>query len=457
MKLDRANQALVVAATAMLLVSFVGTATNIAVPVLEDEFPNESLSTISWVISGFNVTQVTFMLIGGRLADRLGRKRVFLTGMVLFGVGAALSGAAPDIRLIIAARVIQALGAALVLPSSLAAVLPEFPIERHATVVSLWSSMGILGAAAAPTVAAGLLQVSSWRAVFFVAAPISALAFVAGQRVLTPVPGAPTAGRLDLVGTAAGTTAVGGLVLVIVQGRVWGWTDPVILAVGMLAAVNAVLFVTSSRSSAEPLVDFGLFGVQSFTVVTLASALLATSTTAAWFLYPLFMIEAWDYSIFQVGLAMTPGPVALVVASLFSGRFADRRGYKHMLILGSVLAMVGTAWMALWLEPGRSYVFAFLPGTLCIGLGMALMLGPGNSAALRDVDLAQLGAANAVYNTARIFGGALGIAVVASIIGTAVAGQRLDELRTGWWTMVAVMSVSPLLLAVAYPRDAHVS
>jgi MFS family permease len=291
MKLDRANQALVVAATAMLLVSFVGTATNIAVPVLEDEFPNESLSTISWVISGFNVTQVTFMLIGGRLADRLGRKRVFLTGMVLFGVGAALSGAAPDIRLIIAARVIQALGAALVLPSSLAAVLPEFPIERHATVVSLWSSMGILGAAAAPTVAAGLLQVSSWRAVFFVAAPISALAFVAGQRVLTPVPGAPTAGRLDLVGTAAGTTAVGGLVLVIVQGRVWGWTDPVILAVGMLAAVNAVLFVTSSRSSAEPLVDFGLFGVQSFTVVTLASALLATSTTAAWFLYPLFMID----------------------------------------------------------------------------------------------------------------------------------------------------------------------
>lgn len=451
----RANQALVVAATAMLLVSFVGTATNIAVPVLEDEFASESLATISWVVSAFNVTMVTFMLLGGRLADRLGRRRVFLTGMMLFAVGAALSGLAPGIGWIIAARVVQAVGAALVLPSSLAAVLPLFDRQRHATVVSMWSSMGILGAAAAPTVAAAVLQVASWRAVFLIAAPIAALAFIGGLLVLEPDPGADDAAPLDVVGTIAGTTAVGGLVLVIVQGRVWGWSDPLILSVTALALVNAVLFTQSSMFHPEPLIDLDLFRIRSFTVVTVASALLATSTTASWFLYPLFMIEIWEYSIFQVGLAMTPGPLVLVFAAVSAGRFADRHGYRRMLVLGASLATFGTAWMASWLAPGTSYWVAFLPGTVSIGLGMALMLGPGNSAALRDVPEAQLGAGNAIYNTARIFGGALGVAVVAAIIGDAIGAGRLDAFRLGWWSMVAAMALAPVVLWFAYPRDNH--
>ncbi|MGB5759919.1 MAG: MFS transporter, partial [Acidimicrobiales bacterium] len=157
----------------MLLAAFVGTATNIAVPVLEQEFPDAGLATISWVVSAFNVAQVTFMLLGGRLADRLGRKKIFLRGLAVFAVGAALSGIAPSIELVIAARIGQAIGVAMMLPSSLAAVLPEFPTERHGSVVSLWSSMGVLGAAAAPTVAAGLLEVSSWRFVFAIVVPIA--------------------------------------------------------------------------------------------------------------------------------------------------------------------------------------------------------------------------------------------------------------------------------------------
>ena len=157
----------------MLLAAFVGTATNIAIPVLEEEFSGESLTHIAWVISGFSVTQVTFMLLGGRLADRIGRRRIFVIGLGVFAVGAALSAVAPSIDLVIAARVIQAIGVALVIPSSLAAVLPLYPKEQHGSVVSLWSSMGVLGAAAAPTVAAGLLEVSSWRVVFAIVVPIA--------------------------------------------------------------------------------------------------------------------------------------------------------------------------------------------------------------------------------------------------------------------------------------------
>ncbi len=450
---SRSNQALTVAAAAMLLAAFVGTATNIAIPILEDDFPDVPLTTLSWVVSGFNVTQVTFMLLGGRLADRLGRRRVFLQGLVVFALGAALSGIAPSIEGIIAARIVQAMGVALMLPSSLAAVLPEFPPERHGRVVSWWSSMGVLGAAAAPTVAAGLLQVASWRYVFLAAVPIALIALGAGRRVLAPGVVVENPPPLDLVGAVTGTLAIGGLTFSIVQGRAWGWTDWRILTVAATTLLAGTIFFRSSKRHPEPLFDLDLLQIKTFSTVTLAGALLSASTSATWFLYPLFMIEVWDYSILQVGLAMTPGPVVLILFAPLAGRAVDLRGYKNLLIFGATMATVGTAWMAWRLLPDETYVRAFLPGTISIGLGMAFMLGPANAAALRDVPQEQLGAANAAYNMTRMTGAALGVAVTAAIIGDAATGDRLDAFRASWFAVAGVMAFAPLLLWLRYPND----
>lgn len=436
----------------MLLAAFVGTATNIAVPVIEAEFPDAGLATVSWVVSGFNVAQVTFMLLGGRLADRIGRRTIFLRGLAVFAVGAALSGIAPTIGLVIAARIVQAIGVSLMLPSSLAAVLPEFPPERHGSVVSIWSAMGVFGAAIAPTIAAGILELSGWRAVFLTAVPISIAALLAGRRILPEVPPAERPPPLDLVGAATGTLVVGGATVAIVQGRLWGWTDWRILLLVLVAGVAGVLFVRSSARHPEPLLDLGLGRIRTFTVATGASSLIATSTSGTWFLYPLFMSDVWDYSLIEIGLAMTPGPAILVVLAPFAGRLADRHGYRWLLIAGSVLATLGTAWMAWRLQPGERYVTAFLPGTLGIGAGMALVLGPANAAALRDVPSAQLGSANATFTTFRMASMAMGVAVSAAIIGDAAVGERLDEFRQSWWTLVAAMSFAPVLLWWRYPR-----
>lgn len=436
----------------MLLAAFVGTATNIAVPVLEEEFPDVSLATISWVVSGFNVAQVTFMLLGGRLADRLGRKKIFLRGLALFAVGAALSGIAPTIELIIASRIGQAIGVSLMLPASLTAVLPEYPPERHGSVVSWWSAMGVLGAAIAPTVAAGILEISGWRAVFLSAAPIAVLALYAGRRILQPGLVADDPAPIDLVGVVTGTLAVGGLAVTIVQGRIWGWTDIKIVLLTLVTLVAGVVFARSSLRHPEPLLDFGLFKIPTFSVTTLAGAAISTSTSATWFLYPLFMTEVWDYSILEIGLAMTPGPAVLVLLAPFAGSVADRYGYRWPMIIGAALATAGTAWMAWQLNPGGTYVVAFLPGTLSIGSGMALMLGPANAAALSGVPGEQLSSANATYSTARSASAALGVAVSAAIIGDTAVGERLSAFRTSWWTMVAVMALGPLLLWWKYPR-----
>ncbi len=434
----------------MLLAAFVGTATNIAIPVLEKEFSGESLTHIAWVISGFAVTQVTFMLLGGRLADRIGRRRIFMIGLGVFAVGAALSAAAPSIDLIIAARVIQAIGVALVIPSSLAAVLPLYPKEQHGSVVSLWSSMGVLGAAAAPTVAAGLLEVSSWRIVFAVVVPIALGGMVLASRYMADDTVTDRPPPLDLLGTVTGTLAIGGTTFVIVQGRAWGWFDGRIIVVFIAAVIGAVLFVRSSRGHDEPLLDFGLLTIPSFRVVTAASAFLSASTAATWFLYPLFLNDVWQYSNLEIGLAMTPGPGILVICAPIAGKLVDRYGYRELLIAGGILATVGTAWMAWRLRADETYVRAFLPGTLSIGLGMAFMLGPANAAALRDVPAEQLGAANAAFNTGKSAFSAFGIAITTAIIGSAVVGERIEEFRLGWWSMVAVMSLSPVVLFLGY-------
>jgi len=438
----------------MLLTAFVGTAANIAIPVLEDEFSGQSLSHIAWVISAFAVTQVTFMLLGGRLADRIGRRRVFIIGLSVFAVGAALSAVAPSINLVIAARVIQAIGVALIIPASLAAVLPLYPKDRHGSVVSLWSSMGVLGAAAGPTIAAGLLEVSSWRIVFAVAVPIALAGIVLATRYMADDTVVERPPRLDILGTITGTMAIAGITFVIVQGRAWGFFDPRIITVFVTAIVGGTVFIRSSRRHDEPLLDFGLLRVRSFRTVTIANAMLSTSTAATWFLYPLFLSDVWDYSNIEIGLAMTPGPLTLVVFAPLAGWLADRYGYRELLIVGGVLATFGTAWMAWRLRPDEIYVRAFLPGTISIGLGMAFVLGPANAAALRDIAEAQLGAANAAYNTARSACGAFGVAITTAMIGDAAVGERIEEFRLGWWSMVAVMSVSPLLIWLFYRPNA---
>jgi EmrB/QacA subfamily drug resistance transporter len=436
----------------MLLISFVTTATNLAVPALERYF-NGSLSSVSWVVSAFNVAQVTLMLVGGRVADRRGRRPVFLTGLAVFAIGASASALSPTLGLLIVARVVQAVGAALVLPTSLVAVLPSYPPERHAAVVSLWSSMGVVGSTLAPTVSAGLLSLGGWRTVFAVAAPLAVVAGVAGHLSLPDSRPEQRPGRLDLVGAVAGTLFVGGLSFALVQGRVWGWRSAPVLAAALTAIGAAAVFVRRSTHHPEPLVDLHLLGVRSFAVPAAASAILAGSGAATWFLYPLFMSQEWGFTILQVGLGMSPGALVMVVVTLLAGRMADRRGYRRQLVIGAWLPVAGVTWMAFFLRPDASYVAGFLPGTVLIGIGMGLVVGPLNSAALRTMPSSALGAANAAFNTLRFFGTAVGVALAAAILGDTTGADRTAAFRTALRILTVVGAASPVLLALAYPRE----
>ena len=449
----RQRLALVTASMAMLLISFNTTATNIAFPSIEDEFSAYSLSAVSWVVTGYNITQTTMMLVGGRLADRLGRRRIFLWGMTVMAIGSMASGLAPNVPTLIAARVGQAIGAAFVLPTSLAAVLPDYPKARHARVVALWAGIGVFGSTAGPSFAAGLLWVSGWRGVFLAVAPIAAVTALVGRKVMTESVPDTAPDRLDVVGAVTGTAALALLALGIVQGPGWGWGSPQTLLTLAVGLVLAPLFVVRCRRHPEPLINLSLFEIRTFRVATAASGLLATSTSASWLLYPIFMDRIWEYETWQIGLAITPGPAFLVLLNPFTGRYADRHGYRNLMILGTLLATSGTLYLALMLRPQNSYLIGFLPATLLIGGGMAFVLGPLNSAALREVPQAALGEANAGFNTLRFLGTALGVAMAVAVLGDLDRPDLADSFQRSLFILAATMSVAPILLWLKYPRD----
>ncbi len=450
----KASLALVAATASMLMISFVTTATNIAVPTLEKAF-DAPLSSVSWVVTAYNVCQVTLMLVGGRLADRVGRRRMFLTGLLIFSLAAAASVAAPNLGMLIGARVVQAIGAALVLPASLVAVLPTYPPERHASIVSLWSSVGMAGSAFGPTLSSIVLSTAGWRAVFAIAIPIAIAAlFLAYRNIPESLPDVEP-GPLDVIGAASGTLAIGGFTVALVQGRVWGWSSPAVLAAAALAVAAGVVFVRRSLGHPEPLVNLHVLGVRSFVVTAAAASIFGVAGGATWFLYPLFMRQVWGYSILRTGIAMSPGAVVMVFVTLASVPVAARFGYRRSLTAGALIALSGVVWLALFMRPGSNYWWSFIPATLGIGIGMGLTAGQLNAAALRAVTPDMLGAANGAYNTIRSLGTALGVAMAAAVLGVTKGSSRDSAFAVAFAITAALMALAPPLIAIGY-RDERV-
>ena len=444
--------ALAVAAGAMLMISFVATATNIAVPTLERSF-NAPLSSVSWVVTSYNVGQVTLMLLGGRIADRRGRKQIFLLGMIVFAVGSALSAAAPGLWVLVAARVVQAVGAALVLPASLVAVLPSYPPERQASIVSLWSSMGVIGSTIGPTISALALSAAGWRSTFAIAIPLAVAAIVVGYRSLPDTERVAATGPLDITGATSGTLALGGLTIALVQGRVWGWTSGPVVAAAAAAGCASVIFVRSSLRHPEPLIDLRILRLRGFVVPAIASSLLSVGSGATWFLYPLFMRTEWKFSILRTGLAMSPGAFIMVFVTLSAERVARRVGYRLALGAGCTIAVGGLAWLAIFMRPGNPYWSAFVPATLLIGIGMGLTLGPMNARALRAVGPESLGAANGAFSTVRMLGSALGVALVAAVLGATRGTARTNAFSLAFVITAAIVAVAPILIFIGYQRE----
>ncbi len=277
---------------------------NIAFPDLAADFAGASLSSLSWVLNAYAIVFAALLVPAGRIADRVGRKRVFIAGLLLFSAASALCAAAPSIGFLVAARVLQAVGGAMMLPTTLGLILPAFPVEQRAVAIGVWSAVGGVAAALGPPIG-GLLVQLSWRWIFVVNVPIGIVTAIVAIRALQEVR-EPEDGRPDLLGAAELALGIGLLTLGIVEGPEWGWADPRTVASFVGSALLIVAFVFRSARHHSPVIELPLLRVRSFSLANLAAAVFFAGFGAMLLSGVLLLTEVWGFSSLKAGLALSP-------------------------------------------------------------------------------------------------------------------------------------------------------
>jgi EmrB/QacA subfamily drug resistance transporter len=412
----RAGGVLAAAAGAAFLAFLDTTVANLAFPALREEFPSSSVADLSWVLTGYGVLFAAVLTPAGRLADVVGRRRLFAGSMILFTVASLLVAVAPTLPYLIAARVLQGAAAAGMIPSALALVLGYTRVERRMAAVGMWAGAGSMAAALGPSLGGLLVDSFSWRAAFLINVPIGAL-LVALTYHLVPRD-APSGRRLpDPLGTLLAVAGVGLVVLGLTEGGTWGWVSAATL--GCLAAGAVLLSLALYRSMGHPApaVEIRLWRNRLFAATNIASLLFGISIFAWLLIGPLFLTLVWDYSVLEAGLAMSPGAVASAVVAVIVGKTAGARG-RRLAFVGGSLVMAGCAlWFFRGLDHQPHFWTLFLPVNILSGAAIGAVLTALAGTASTALPQARFAAGTGLLVTARQFGGALGIAALAAILG----------------------------------------
>jgi EmrB/QacA subfamily drug resistance transporter len=422
---------------------------NIAFPDLQRDFDGTSLATLSWVLNAYAIVFAALLVPAGRWADRMGRKRAFLGGLALFTLASAACAAAPSVGALIAARVVQAAGAAVLMPASLGLLLPEFPPAKRGLALGLWAAVGGTAAAAGP-VLGGLLVELSWRWVFLVNVPVGIVALVAGARVLREVRD-PDPTRPDAVGAALLTGTVGTLVGAIVQGSDWGWGDARVVGLFAAAALLGVAFVAQSARHPAPVVESELLRVRAFAAANAAAVLFFVAFAAMLLGTVLFLTEVWDQSVLDAGLKLAPGPATAALFALPGGLLSQRLGPRAVGVVGAVLFSAGGVWWATHLTADVHYAADFLPGMLIGGAGVGLVNPALAGAATAQLPPARLATGTAVLSMARQLGSALGVALLVAVLGTPSPADAVGAFDDVWMLLYASGLAAGALFAAVGP------
>ncbi|MEO1059907.1 MAG: MFS transporter [Actinomycetota bacterium] len=445
--------ALAITGSAFFVVSLDITIVSLALPEIADDFSGTPLATLSWIATGYNIALAALFLVSGRIADVRGRRLTFVTGMAIFVATSALAGLAPNAGFLIAARVLQGAGGALLIPASLALVLPRFPPSHRSVAISLWGALGAGAAAFAPSLGAVLIDLAGWRAVFLVNLPIGVVVIALALRLVPESRDETATGRFDLVGVLTGTAGVALVVLSISRADVWGWGSTTVWASLAAGVVLVVVTVWRSAQHDSPLIDLGMFRIRSYAVAIALSVLFAVVFLAFWFVLPLFFRAAWGWSTLRTGFGLSPGPLLTALLAVPFGSRVDRIGHRRLLALGCVIAGSAFVWWTLTVDAEPAYWTAFFPGTILLGVGLGMAMPTSISAVLRDVPEAGFAAATAMRQTVFQIGGAIGIAVMVVLLPE--LGAPPQEVVDGYhmvWTLVAVLFVVIAALALLlYP------
>jgi EmrB/QacA subfamily drug resistance transporter len=405
-----------------------GTVVNVALPRLQEAL-DATASEVQWVVESYALVMAALLLLGGALGDKLGRRRVFATGAALFAVASCACALAPGIEWLILGRAVQGLGAALLVPGSLALIGACIPPERRGVAIGRWSAVSAAAAGIGPLLGGWLVQEGSWRAIFWLNLPLAALTlFITLSYV--PETRDPGARRLDFPGASLVTLGLGGVVFGLLEAPRFGFGHPLIIAALAVGVLLLIAFLALEARSTHPMVPLDLFRSQTFSGANLLTLLLYAALGGTLYFLPFDLIQVHHYPPAAAGAALMPLIVLISVLSAWAGRLVDRYGARGPLIVGPLIAALGFALLALPATSG-DYWRTFFPGIAVLGLGMAVTVAPLTTTVMGAVEAERAGLASGINNTVSRTASVLSIAVfgiVAYQRFNQSLGQRLNEL-----------------------------
>jgi len=395
---------------------------NVALPTIQRQL-GAGISGLQWIVGAYTLTFAAFMLTGGTLGDRYGRKRFFLAGLALFTLASALAGVSASTGQLVAARALQGVGAALLLPGSLSILSATFPAGKRGLAIGVWGAISGLAIAVGPVVGGYLVEHVSWRSVFFINVPVGVAGLILAAAVVPESRDEAGHRRVDPPGLIAGTLAVSALTYALIEGNARGWTDGRILSAFAIAAVAAIAFVAIEARRESPMLPAGLLRNRTFAGANIVGALMFFGMIGTIFFLTLYLQDVLGYSPAQAGLRLLPLSGMILVFAPVAGKLSDRVGSRGFMTAGPALTAAGLG-LLLLARPGTPYTAVLLPAFLAMGAGWATTLAPMSTAVMGSAEPGRAGLASAAANTSRELGGVLGVASLGALT-TAVFSRAL--------------------------------
>jgi EmrB/QacA subfamily drug resistance transporter len=431
---------------------------SVAYPDIHRTFPGIPAATLAWTLDVYFIGFAAALVVAGKLADRYGRRRMFLSGLTLFALASLVCGAAPSVGVLIAARAVQSLAAAMVIPAGQGIMLAEFPSQERKTAIGVLAAVVGLATALSPTIGAVIVNELGWRWIFYLNVAVALGAIAYALRLLrTDEPVARDTPFPDALGAALQAAALTLLILGILKSPNWGLGDARTLACFAIAAVTLPLFLARSRRHAAPVLDLDLFRSRMFTSANLSSLLVAIAFYGSVIEAVLYLTTIWKWSILDTGLAFIPGALIGAVVGAPAGRLAERYGPRWVSVVGSFVAGSGLLLVALMTGGSSHYVTEWLPGQLIYSAGSVVALTGLVGAALTSAPPTAFALASGINAAFRQVGGAIGVAVVLAITSVATASTAVDRGHTAFVVAAASLFVGglvALLMTAPRPRAA---
>jgi EmrB/QacA subfamily drug resistance transporter len=441
----------------LFMIMLDNTIVNVALPSIQSDL-DIGISELEWVFNGYALTFGVLMLTGGKLADMLGRRRIFIVGLLIFTVASLFCGLATSAGWLIGARVLQGVGSALMNPATLSIVTATFPPRQRGMAIGIWAGVAAMALAIGPLAGGLITQHLGWNWIFFINVPVGILAIIVTRLVVDESRDTSADQRLDLPGLLSSGIGLFALTYGLIEANNYGWTSPRILSLFAVAVIGIVLFVLLELHQRSPMLDLSLFKNGTFAGSNSVMLLIGLAMFGVFFYNSLFIQNILGYSAVETGATFLPMTVLIILVAPFAGKYSDRVG-SRWLMGGGMLLLAASLFIFSRLDASSDF-WDILPGLIVGGFGMALVMTPTTSAAMGSVPVDKAGVGSAVLNSMRQVGGALGIAVIGAIIAQSVHSapgtpQSAAEFVTGYQnalTVAALIALAGAVLSVATVR-----